>query len=609
MSFPTYAWIRWPLLLAAALGAGFAQGYGSAEFELSDVMIPVRDGVRLHTEIWKPKGAAEPLPFLMVRSPYGFRNSKASIDGTYGDLKKGGYIFVFQDIRGRYKSEGQFVMLRPVRDGRDPKAIDEGSDTYDTIEWLLRNVKGNNGRVGITGISYGGWLTMMALVDPHPALKAASEQASPADMYIGDDFHHNGAFRLSYGFEYSSRMETGKEDAPFQFNKYDTFDWYLRLGPLSEVNRRYFDRQRPTWNNFVAHPNYDAFWQSQAVAPHVRGAAVPNLNVSGWFDQEDFYGPWKIYRTAEKLDPGGRNFMIAGPWNHGGWARGDGRTLGKIQFGSDTAAYFREQVQAKWFAFWLKDQGRLDLPEVLAFETGTNEWRRYGTWPPEGVQQRRLYFQADGRLAFEAPAGHGGAADSFVSDPAHPVPYRNRPIPPTYGGPGWSTWLVDDQRFVDGRPDVLVYQTDPLDRDVVVAGDVAAKLFASTTGSDADWIVKLIDVYPDTDTADAAMGGFELMIAGDVLRSRFRESLQQPKALRPGEVTAFTVDLLPHNHAFRKGHRIMVQVQSTWFPVIDRNPQTFVPNIFEARASDYRAATHKVYRSQQFPSHVVLPVR
>lgn len=595
----------WKPITAALL---FAPLWGAGVEKTADVMIAMRDGVKLHTEIWRDPEAREPLPFLIERSPYGWGRAQATLERSLNDLVKDGYIFVFQDIRGRYKSEGTFVMQRPVRRPEDQKAIDEGSDTYDTIEWLLKNVPKNNGRAGILGISYGGWLTQMALIDPHPALKAASEQASPADMFLGDDFHHNGALRLSYGFEYSAMMETGKENNPFQFDIYDTYDWYLRLGPLSQVNERYFARQRPTWNNFVRHPNYDSFWQEQEVSQYARKPRVPNLNVAGWFDQEDFYGPVKIYREAEKNDRNHLNYLVVGPWNHGGWAGGDGRTLGKIDFGSDTAVYFRQKVQAPWFAYWLKDQGRLDFAEALTFQTGSNQWERYDAWPPvQNIEKRALYFRDHGRLSFEGPPD-GDGFDEYFSDPGHPAPYRTRPIPPTYGGPGWTTWLVDDQRFVDGRPDVGVWRTGPLAEDLVVSGEVLAKLFASTTGSDADWIVKLIDVYPEFDQTDPMMRGFELMIAGDVLRGRFRESPETPKAVKPGEVNAYTVDLLTHNHVFRKGHSIMVHVQSTWFPLIDRNPQTFVPNIFEASEADFVKATQRVYRSGRFASHIVLPV-
>ena len=335
---------------------------------------------------------------------------------------------------------------------------------------------------------------------------------------------------------------------------------------------------------------------------------VPNLNVSGWFDQEDFYGPWKIYRAAEKSDPNHLNFIVCGPWNHGGWARGDGRLLGKIDFGSDTSKYFREQVQAPWFAYWLKDKGTLQAPEVLSFETGANEWKRYDSWPPSNAHNRNLYFRENGSLSFEKPTDEK-AFDEFLSDPAHPVPYRNRPIPPTFTAPGWSTWLLDDQRFAESRPDVLVWQTEPLKEDLVITGDISARFFASTSESDADWIVKLIDVLPESaDATPPELSGYELMIAGDVLRGRFRDGFDKPKAMRPNEPVAFTLDLLAHDHMFRKGHRIMVQLQSSWFPVIDRNPQKFVPNIFEAAPSDFKRATHKIFRTSQLPSHLVLPV-
>ncbi len=462
-------------LLASALAAQEAPDV-SQQFTKTEVMILMRDGVRLHTEIYSPKNTSERLPFLITRSPYGQgldqKGFHTALAGAYAELARDGYIFVFQDIRGRYKSEGKFVMLRPPRDKRDPRAIDESTDTYDTIEWLLANVPNHNGRAGVLGISYGGWLTVMAMIDPHPALKAVSEQASPADMYIGDDFHHNGAFRLSYGLEYSARMETSKQNEAFDFDRFDTFDWYLLLGPLSNFNKKYVHQRLPSWNDFVEHPNYDDFWQRQAVAPYLKTASVPNLNVAGWWDQEDFYGPFKIYETLEKLDAGHRNYLVVGPWNHGGWARGTGRSLGKIDFNGDTAEYFREKVQAPWFAYWLKDKGKLDLPEALAFETGSNQWRRFEAWPPrEGVERRKMYFHDSGGLSINPPGTAGGTEfDSYISDPAHPVPYRHRPIEPTYGGPsGWAPWLVEDQRFVYERPDVLSWETGPLTSDVTVA--------------------------------------------------------------------------------------------------------------------------------------------
>jgi putative CocE/NonD family hydrolase len=582
-------------------------------FEKTDVLIPMRDGVRLHTEIYVPKNAQEPLPFLLTRTPYGLDDDAQGFTrrfNIYGELIPQGYIFVFQDIRGRYQSEGKFVMLRLPRDKTDPKAIDEGTDTYDTIDWLLKNVPKHNGRVGILGISYGGWLTTMAMLDPHPALKAASEQASPADMFLGDDFHHNGAFRLSYGFEYVAGMETTKSGYSFRFDRYDTFEWYLGLGALSNVNKLYFHGTLPTWNAFVEHPNYDAYWQKQAVPPYLQKVTVPNLNVAGWWDQEDFYGPLKIYETLEKKDSHHLNYLVVGPWNHGGWARADGQTLGKINFDSDTSKYFREKIQTAWFAYWLKDQGKLPLQEALTFQTGSNKWEAHDRWPPErNVTKRKLYFHDAGRLSFEAPREDSDQAfDSYLSDPAHPVPYRHRPIQPTYPGGGWPTWLVEDQRFVHLRPDTLSWQTDPLKEDVVIAGDIVAHLFAATSGTDSDWIVKLIDVYPEAYPQDPEMGGYQLMIADEVLRARFRDSFENPEPVATNRVTEYTIDLHSNNHSFLKGHRIMVQVQSTWFPVIDRNPQRFVKNIFTATDADYQKATQRVYRSRRFPSCVDLPV-
>ena len=607
------------LLSIAVLGvwrgaAGAQQESDSSQlFAKTEAMIEMRDGVRLNTEIYAPRNHAEPLPILITRTPYGLSHDEkgfhSSLSSSYKELADEGFIFVFQDIRGRYKSEGQFAMLRFPRAKGDAKAIDEGTDTYDTIEWLLKNVPRNNGRVGILGISYGGWLTMMATLEPHPALQAASEQASPADMYLGDDFHHNGAFRLSYGFEYAARMETGKTNYSFDFDQYDTFEWYLDLGPLSNANGKYLKGKIPSWNDFVAHPNYDEFWQRQAVTPYLADVKVPNLNVAGWFDQEDFYGPLKIYETLEKKDTRHLNYLVVGPWNHGGWAGGGGRTLGKVNFASDTARYFREKVQAPWFAYWLKGKGTLPVREALTFETGKNEWRDSDQWPPRETATRKLYFHSQDRLSFDPPTESGeGAFDSYVSDPAHPVPYRRRPVEPTYPGPGWPVWLTEDQRFVHERPDVLSWESEPLREDLTIAGGIIANLFAATTGSDGDWIVKLIDVYPEAYPSDPAMGGYQLMIANEVFRARFRNSFEKPEAVVPNRVTHYAIDLHSNDHCFLKGHRLMVQVQSTWFPLIDRNPQKYVPNIFKATESDFQKATQRIYRSRQFPSHLELPV-
>jgi putative CocE/NonD family hydrolase len=579
-------------------------------FDKTDTMVAMRDGVRLHTNYFVPKGFAGNLPIIMIRTPYGIEGGERSFAGAYAELARDGYIFVHQDIRGRYKSEGQFVMLRKMRDKRDPKAIDEATDTYDTIEWLLKNVPRNNGRVGMMGVSYPGWLTVVAMLDPHPALKAISPQASPADMFIGDDFHHNGAFRLSYGFEYAVLIESTKERAPFAFPDSDTYDWYLKLGSLAHVNEKYLHGTIPSWNDFVSHPNYDAFWQRQAAAPYINRVSVPTLSVAGWWDQEDFYGPITIYKLLEKYDTKKLNYLVVGPWNHGGWSGASGKTLGPIDFGATTSPDYRRSIQAPWFAYWLKGIGKLDLPEATTFEAGSNTWRKWDSWPVRaGASPKRLYLHANHELSFSPPTEQGtAAADAYLSDPANPVPYRARPIIPSLGGAGstWSRWLVDDQRFLKDRADVVSWQTGPLSDDVVIAGDVTAHLLASTTGSDADWVVKLIDVYPED--ADPKMASYQLMVSNDVLRGRFRKGFVTPLPITPNKVEEFVVDMHTQNYKFLKGHRIMVQVQSSWFPLIDRNPQTFVPNIFAANDSDFKAQTHTIFRSKTAASYVQVSV-
>jgi len=584
-------------------------------FDKREVMIPMRDGVKLHTEIYSPKDTPEPLPILMNRTPYGISNPDKGVSNMiyrYADMVPDGYIFVFQDIRGRYGSEGKFVMLRPIHDAADAKGIDESTDTYDTIDWLVKNVPRNNGRVGLDGISYDGFLVTMGMVNPHPALKAASEQACMGDTWLGDDFFHNGAFRLSYAFEYAPLLETSTENYSFPFDRFDVYDFYLRLGPLANANAKYFHGTIPSWNEFVAHPSYDEFWKRHAVAYGLKEPTVPNLNVAGWWDQEDFYGPMATYERLEKSDKKNLNFIVAGPWNHGGWGDGPGKTLGEIPFGSDTGVYFRRNIEAPWFAFWLKDKGKLPLKEAMMFQTGSDTWTVFDAWPPREAKTRSLYFHEDGKLSFEAPDTDASQAfDSYESDPAHPVPYRQRPVDRTYphDHPGsWYTWLVQDQRFVDERPDVLTWQTEELAEDVTVAGQVTGKLFASTTGSDSDWVVKLIDVYPQKVSADWKLSGYELMIADEIFRGRYRHSFEMPEAITPNEVTPYTIDLHTANHVFKKGHRMMVQVQSTWFPLYDRNPQKFVRNIFEAKESDFQKATQRVYRSKRFPSSVEISV-
>jgi uncharacterized protein len=576
----------------------------------ADAMIPMRDGIKLSTHIYIPTRTGEKFPILLLRTPYGIGNATpAQIAASLPELTAEGFVIVQQDIRGRFNSEGQFVMLRQPRDPKDKNGIDESTDTYDTIAWLLKNVPNNNGNVGIAGTSYGAWLSVMAMLDPHPALKAVVEQASPADMWLGDDFHHNGAFRLSYGLEYAYMMESGKEiaDVSKVIDTFDVYDWYLKLGSLSNVDTKYFNGKIPSWRDFATRPDYDDFWKRQAFAPWLNRVTVPTLNVAGWWDQEDFYGPIKIYELLERHDTAKQNFLVVGPWNHGGWSRGEGRKLGKIDFGSATAEHYRRNILTPFLAYYLKGKGSGDIPEALTFRTGTNEWKRHDTWPPkQDVVERKLYLQKDRGLGFEAPAATtADAYDSYTSDPANPVPYRTRPIKLRSG---WTTWLVEDQRFVDHRPDVLTFVTEPLTDDVVVSGRVVANLFASTSGTDSDWIVKLIDVYPEKYQADPEMGGFQLMIAGDVFRGRYLKSFEKPQPIPANSVQHYQIAFPANDHAFKKGHRIMVQVQSTWFPVIDRNPQKFVPNIFLAKDTDFQTATQRVYRSGRYASHIAVPV-
>jgi putative CocE/NonD family hydrolase len=598
-----------------SLPAGLQAQRASERFTKQEMMIPMRDGIRLNTEIYVPKQATGPLPVVLTRTPYGLGHDQdgfsPALATSYRELAEDGYIFVFQDIRGRFKSEGQFVMLRPPRDPSDRRAIDEGTDTWDTIDWVLKNIPGHNGRAGMLGISYGGWLTVMAMLDPHPALKAVSPQASPADMWLGDDFHHNGAFRLSYGFEYATMMETTKEITPFPFDERDVFEWFLKVGTLANINPRYLQGKIPTWNDYASHPDYDAFWQRQGVARYLTRVTLPTLNVAGWWDQEDFYGPLKIYELLERHDSKGVNRIVVGPWNHGGWARGDGEALGRIKFDQPTSRYYRQEIQRPWFAHHLRGAPDPNLPEAMVFETGANKWVPYETWPPVRVSTtRQLYFHPQGKLSFEKPSDTSPTAhDDYVSDPNRPVPYRARPILPlTERGSTWPIWLVDDQRHAHLRPDVLSWESEPLTEDLVISGHVLANLFISTSGTDGDWVVKLIDAYPEKYEPDPTLGGYQLMVANEVMRARYRESWEKPVPLVPDQVTPLAVDLRHANHRFRKGHRIMVQVQSTWFPLIDRNPQTFVPNIFQAKGSDFIPATQRVFRSAAHASHIQLPV-
>jgi uncharacterized protein len=580
-------------------------------YERKTVKIKMRDGVSLNTLIFIPKNPKEAMPFLLTRTPYGV-NGGAVPELVNPSLATEGFIFVRQDVRGRYASEGQFEMIRMSRDKADKNSIDESTDTYDTIDWLLKNIPNNNGKAGIFGISYAGWTSIITLIEPHPALKAVSEQATIADWFLNDDIHHNGAFRLSYAFDYSFMEEASKTDTLFPFGQYDTYDWFMKLGPLSNVNDKYFHNTIPSWNNFVKHPDYDDYWKKQSLLYRFENInlTVPIQHVAGWFDQEDFAGPLYMYDLLEKKDKNNLNNIVIGPWNHGGWARGSGKTLGNLKFDTATSKTFQEQIELKWFAYYLKGKGDGKFAEAITFQTGSNTWKNYDKWTPQQATSQNLYFQNNGKLSFDKPVDMAETAfDAFISDPAHPVPYRQRPIEQTYNrGSRWYTWMSEDQRFVHDRPDVLSWETDILDKDITVTGNVMAHLFASTSQSDADWVVKLIDVYPEDYAKDFTMSGYQQIVTADILRGRYRNSFEKPEAVKPNEVNAYNVNLFKSDHCFKKGHKIMVQVQSTWFPMIDRNPQKYVPNIFLAKAEDYVKAEHRVYRRAGFASFIELSV-
>jgi putative CocE/NonD family hydrolase len=578
------------------------------EYTRAEAMIPMRDGVKLHVVILRPAGSESSgpaLPFLMERTPYGTdNNSSNSVNASKPELAASGYIFVYGDIRGRYQSEGKFVMNRPVVAHNAKTDVDETTDTRDTIDWLLKNAANNNGRVGVFGISYPGFLAMMAGIDAHPAVKAISPQAPMTNIWKGDDFFHNGAFRETYGFDYVQQLEGQKTDVRVD-TKGDTYDFFLRNVNFDGAAKAAGMSQLPTAKAFLSQPAYTKFWQAMAVEPHLTKVEVPTLEVGGWWDQEDMWGTQAEYAALEPHDKNHEVFMVLGPWNHGGWAPTT-RHLGALDFGAATGDQYRKTIEAPFFEKYLKDKAGFDLKDTASFRTGVNTWERYDAWPPKvGFHEAKLYLTGGNGLSFDASGAE--ATTAYVADPANPVPYRNRPIQATYGnGSKWRTWLVEDQRFVSGRKDLANFSTPVLDKDVTVTGDVVADIFAATTGSDADWVVKLIDVYPDD--APGGMGGYQLMVVDEIFRGRYAKSFENPEAIKPGEVAEYKWSLHGADHTFLKGHKMMVEVQSSWFPLYDRNPQTFVPNIMTAPASAYKAQTQTIYQSAKYPSHLEFSV-
>ena len=615
------------LVMMSAHASGAQQPATSAVFTLEEVMIPVRDGAHLQTVIMRPVGRTEALPIMLSRTPYGVpTQSPNSMPAALKELAADGYIFVIQNLRGRFKSEGTFLLSSQVDlTNTSPKNVNETTDAYDTIDWLVKHVANTTGKVGMYGVSYDGLTTAMTLLAPHPALKAISEQASPADQWMNDDNHRFGALRESYAFEYAVLEQSDKlKNTNFNFDIYDAYDWYLKLGPLSNINARYLHGSIPAWNTIVEHPNYDALNKREAWYTQIKGSTVPNLNVAGFWDQEDPWGPWQIFHRAAQNNPDHTNFMVAGPWFHGSWRTAKNDSIGIIPLGGhETAREYRENIEAPFFRHYLHDSGAKPAWRAKMFQTGSNSWRTYDSWPVKGATATNLYLHTNGTLSFEKPSASGSAPyREYVSDPANPVPYRQRPISPTYPNGDWRRWEVADQRFVDGRPDVLTYTSAPLDHDITVTGALSATLFASTSGTDADFVVKLIDIYPENAQPNAwsegggpppgayarSLNGYQLPIAMEVRRGRFNTSFETPHPLVANKATEWTIPLREHDHVFLKGHRISVQVQSTWFPLIDRNPQRFMPSIYEAKASDYVKATQRVYGSPTLPSHIVLPV-
>ncbi len=586
-------------------------------YEQKEEMIAARDKVKLHVVYLIPTDLPGSLPILLQRTPYGCDGtSQASFFRGRPELARAGYIYACGDIRGRYKSQGEFVMSRPQADHTNAKAIDESTDAYDTIAWLVKNIPHNNGRVGLLGTSYPGFLAMEAGIDPHPAVKAISPQAPMIDVWMGDDFFHNGAFRQTYGYDYAIGLESSKESTEVDYGKDSTgkpadgYDYFLKRGSFAEdVKQSGIKKELPTWKAFIDHPAFDSFWSSRAVELHLDKVAVPTLTVGGYYDQEDMWGPQEEYARLEPHDSGHENFLVLGPWRHGSWGSSS-RHLGALQYGASIGKEYRSQIEAPFFAHYLKDESGFNLEDTASFQTGSNTWKRYAHFPPPEAKPAAFNLCGDHSIVLTGSCAEGKL--SYVSDPANPVPYRHRPIQPTYGdGSHWGTWLVEDQRFVTDRKDVALYKLPVLDHDLTVTGEVIADLFLSTTGSDGDFVAKLIDQYPDSGPeieADPAMRGYQLMTNDEIFRGRYKTSFDHPEALRPNSVEEFKWSLHGVDHVFKKGHTVLVEIQSTWFPLYDRNPQTFVPNIMTAKPQDYKPATISIYNVPNHESKLILPV-
>jgi len=599
------------------------------DYSRRDVMIPMRDGVKLHTVILIPKGAKN-APILLTRTPYSATDLTShaasahlgpilwGYDNATEVIVEGSYIRVVQDVRGKYDSEGDYVMNRPLHGPLNPTSVDHSTDTYDTIDWLVKNLPESNGKVGILGISYNGFLPLMALVNPHPALKVSVLMNPMVDGWMGDDWFHNGAFRQQ-NMPYIYEQEATRDNkAKWWFSHFDDYDEYMHAGSAGELGRERGLEQVGFWRKILEHPSYDSFWQQQAMDKILAAQPlkVPVMLVHSLWDQEDIYGAMAVYKAIKPKDTSNdKVFLVMGPWHHGQEIE-DASSLGALKFSSDTGLYFRKEILAPFLAQYLKDGApKADVAPVNAFETGANKWLRLPAWPAGcssgcSIHTTPLYLSSGLRLNFAAPKPNDAPFDEYISDPAKPVPYRARPNQPVgYSGRfTWSQWLVDDQREASGRPDVLVFVSDELHEPAKISGQPIANIMASTSGSDSDWVVKLIDVYPDEVAGQEEMGGYQLMVSADIFRGRYRESLETPKAVTPDKPLRYKFALPTANHVFLPGHRVMVQIQSSWFPLYDRNPQSFVPNIFWAKPSDYRKATQRIYHAPGQVSFIELPL-
>lgn len=583
-------------------------------------LIPMRDGVKLFTAIYIPKSKDQKYPFMINRtpytvSPYGENKYKTSLGPSPLFLREG-FIFVYQDVRGRWMSEGEYVDVRPhIDQKKSKKDIDESSDTYDTIDWLIKNIPNNNGKAGIYGISYPGFYSTASLPGAHPGLKAVSPQAPVTDWFLGDDFHHNGAFMLADAFAFYSSfgvprphpITPDKGPKPFKYPIKDNYRFYLSVGALKNVKQKYFGDSIKFWNDLMAHGTNDAFWKAMNIRPHLKDVKPAVLVVGGFFDAEDAYGALHTYKAIETQNPKTSNRLVMGPWFHGGWSRGTGENFGDIDFGQPTSTWYQANVEFPFFMHYLKDAKDAELPEATIFLTGSNEWKKFSAWPPQETESQTLFLQANGKLSFKSPES-SNSFDEYVSDPNNPVPYQQG-----IQEKRTREYMIDDQRFAARRPDVKVYQTDELTEDLTLTGPLLANLAVSTTGTDADYVVKLIDVYPEdaapskVPAKNPIMGGYEMLIRGEVMRGKFRNSFEQPEAFVPGKVTTVKYALPDVAHTFKKGHKIMIQIQNSWFPLVDRNPQKFV-DIYHAEDSDFQKATHRIYHDKENTSSLTVTV-